>query len=109
MKLPEPVYEAMSTLYSPGAVTNAKQRLADTRKELTKWLAEAEELRSIRITLADSAAKSTPEIREFLDSEVSLLYNNLAQAEGKAATCNRRIEELETFLRRASKVIAWML
>lgn len=108
MKLPEPAYEALSTLYSPGAVDSARTRLRDTRKDLMRWEQEVGDVQSMRQTLRETAASCVPEVREFLETEADLCQTMLAQAEGKAATCARRIEELEAYLRRAAKVSAWI-
>lgn len=107
MKLTQDAYEALRSIYNPGEIAKAQQRLRDTQVEAERWQAEVTEINLARETLRDTAAQHQPEVREFLETEADLSAPALAQAEGKLATCRRKAEELQTFLRRAEKVTAW--
>ena len=107
MKVTQETYEALAVIYSPGEIAKAKQRLTDTKTEAERWAVELADEIALRETLADAAVKECPEIKVFVEYELEFRYHQVSQIEGKLATCRRRIEELESFLRRAARVRQW--
>ena len=104
--------QALSPIYSYAEISKAQQRLTDAQSELVRWRDEAARILTRRHAMR--ALSESPEVRPdvgmFLANEAELLYTALNQAEAKAATAQRKIEEAESFLRRARiahEILGW--
>lgn len=104
--------QVLTPVYNHAEVGKAEQRMLDTKAELSKWEDEVAKIRERRDALRrlSALAECKPDIGMFLESERDACYTALAQAEAKVASCLRKIEETEIFLRRADKaheVLGW--
>lgn len=104
--------QVLAPTYSHTEVSKAQQRLADTKSELARWDDDVKRMQDRRSQLAalSNSTELPQSVRLMLVQEYDLQYNSLSAAEAKAATCRRRIEEIESFLRRAEQaheVLGW--
>lgn len=104
--------ETLSSTYSHTEVARAEQRLRDTRTDLARWQDEVRRLVALRekIYLLSATPGIDSTTQCFLEAEHDLQYNALAAAEAKTASCFRKLEEVESFLRRAKqahRILGW--
>lgn len=98
--------------YSPDEISRAAQRLKDLETELLdrrSELCRAEDaFEAIKAGIHDPSTE--PNVRPLLVSEMQIRYHALEQLRGKAATAERRLEEVRLYLYRATeanRVIQW--
>lgn len=98
--------------YSQDEVARAAQRLRDLETELLDRRAElcrAEDaLEAVKAGVHDPATE--PAVRPLLVSEMQMRYHAVEQLRGKAATAERRLEEVRLYLYRATeanRVLQW--